>query len=242
MKGKVMTNSVHTKLPLMPKATAIWLVENTSLTFIQISEFCGLHELEIRAIADGESLQGMMGISPITMGQLTMEEIERCQKDASAHLHLQEAVTDELFKRKAKKQDLKVGGKYTPRARRGERPDAIAWLIKNYPTLTDAYIIKLIGTTKSTIEAIRTRTHWNMVNIKPRSPVTLGFCSQEELEKTVEASQKPEAEVKEKPATKPKKVKAPKVKKDKPTKKTPVKKKAAPKKEASKPKKQKSKK
>lgn len=231
-----MTSSVHTKLPLMPKATAIWLVENTSLTFTQIAQFCGLHELEIRAIADGESLQGMMGVSPITMGQLTMEEIERCQKDASARLQIQEVAADELLKKKAKKQEVKAGGKYTPRARRGERPDAIAWLIKNYPTLTDAHIIKLIGTTKSTIEAIRMRTHWNMINIKPRSPVTLGFCSQEELEKTVEASQKQDTEVKPKPAAKPKKEKKPKAKKEKAKEKP--KKKTAPKKEKSKPKKE----
>lgn len=230
--------SVHesTKFPLMPKATAIWLVENTSLTFLQIGEFCGLHELEVSAVADGESLQGMMGINPIAMGQLTLEEIERCQKDPVARLQLQEVVADELVKKKIKKHESKGGGKYTPRARRGERPDAIAWLIKQYPTLTDTQIVRLIGTTKATIESIRTRTHWNIEGIKPRSPIILGFCSQEELEDIVTSSQKKKEEKKTEPKIKKnpvhkvkvskKKEKAPKKVMEKPKKKEKASKKA----------------
>ena len=161
---------------LMPKATAVWLIENTSLTFEQIATFCGLHVLEINAIADGDSMQGMQGISPISMGQLTQEEIERCQKSPSEHLRLYENGI-------LASESVKTGkGRYTPRARRGDRPDAIAWLIKQYPNLTDAQIIRLIGTTKATIEAIRKRQHWNIANIKPRSPVVLGFCGQAELD------------------------------------------------------------
>ena len=177
-------------LPLMPKATAVWLVENTSLTFDQIGDFCGLHPLEVQAIADGEVAVQMQGLDPIVNGQLTLEEIERCQKDPAARLKISaEAMPVPMVKHR--------GPRYTPIAKRQDKPDAIAWLTKNHPELTDAQISKLIGTTKPTIAAIRDRTHWNIQNIKPRHPVTLGLCSLAELDAAVARAnrgKKPEAE------------------------------------------------
>ena len=165
-------------LPLMPKATAVWLVENTSLTFDQIGEFCGLHPLEVQAIADGEVAVQMQGLDPIANGQLTLEEIERCQKDPSARLKLAaEAVPVPVVKHR--------GPRYTPIAKRQDKPDAIAWLLKSHPELSDGQISKLIGTTKPTIHAVRDRTHWNSPNIKPRHPVALGLCTLEELDAAV---------------------------------------------------------
>ena len=165
-------------LPLMPKATAVWLVENTSLSFDQIGEFCGLHPLEIQAIADGEVAVQMQGLDPVANGQLTIEEIERCQKDPTARLQIsKEAHPIELVKHK--------GPRYTPIARRQDKPDAISWLIKNHPELSDGQISKLVGTTKPTIQAVRDRSHWNSPNIKPRHPVALGLCTMEMLEAAV---------------------------------------------------------
>jgi hypothetical protein len=165
-------------LPLMPKATAVWLVENTSLTFDQIGEFCGLHALEVQAIADGEVAVQMQGLDPIANGQLTLEEIERCQKDPSARLKLlAEAVPAPVVKHR--------GPRYTPIAKRQDKPDAIAWLLKSHPELSDGQISKLIGTTKPTIAAVRDRTHWNSPNIKPRHPVALGLCTMQELDAAV---------------------------------------------------------
>lgn len=164
--------------PLMPKATAVWLIENTSLTFKQIADFCGLHELEIIGIADGEVGQGIAGIDPIYSGQLTREEIARCQNDPKASLNISHSVADVFIEKNNKKKS-----KYTPVARRQDKPDAIHWLIKNCPDISDKHIIKLIGTTKSTIDAIRDRSHWNMSNIRPRDPVLLGLCSQIELDR-----------------------------------------------------------
>jgi hypothetical protein len=165
-------------LPLMPKATAVWLVENTSLTFDQIGEFCGLHPLEVQAIADGEVAVQMMGLDPVVNGQVTMEEIERCQKDPAARLRVaHQALPAPLVKHK--------GPRYTPIAKRQDKPDAISWLIKNHPELSDGQISKLVGTTKPTIEAVRDRTHWNSTNIKPRHPVSLGLCTLEEIEAAV---------------------------------------------------------
>ena len=175
------------KAPLMPKATAVWLIENTALTFQQIADFCGMHILEIQAIANEESSHGMIGVNPVSMGQLTAAEIERCEKDSTAHLMIHEAASETLLNSLQKhKKGVNKEGRYTPRARRGERPDAIAWLLKQYPTITDASIIKLVRTTKPTVLEIRQRTHWNMGNIKPKSPVVLGFCTQEELDRVVE--------------------------------------------------------
>ena len=162
--------------PLMPKATAIWLLDNTALTFAQISAFCGLHTLEIKALADGEVASGLVGFDPILNGQLTQEEIDRCSADPEAKLQLLENAKESV------KTKTKSGKKYTPLARRGDRPDAILWLIKNYPQLTDTHICMLLGTTRGTIATIRDKTHWNMQNIKPHDPVILGICSQKDLD------------------------------------------------------------
>jgi len=165
-------------LPLMPKATAVWLVENTSLTFEQIGEFCGLHALEVQAIADGEVAIQMMGLDPVANGQLTLEEIERCQHDPQSRLQLAtQALPVPLIRHR--------GPRYTPVAKRQDKPDAISWLLKNHPELSDGQISKLIGTTKPTIQAVRDRSHWNSPNIKPRHPVALGLCTLAEIEAAV---------------------------------------------------------
>ncbi len=165
--------------PLMPKATAVWLVDNTTLSFTQISEFCGLHDLEVQAIADGEVAIGMVGRDPIANGELTKEEIARCEADPAAHLRLQVHNRPQPVTRAG-------GPRYTPVAKRQDRPDAIAWLLKNHPELQDSQIAKLVGSTKSTIQAIRDRTHWNSANIKQRDPITLGLCSLRDLNAAVE--------------------------------------------------------
>ena len=170
-------------LPLMPKATAVWLVESTSLSFDQIAEFCGLHALEVQAIADGEVAAQMQGLDPVANGQLTTEEIKRCEADPSARLQLSEqAQPVPLVKHK--------GPRYTPISKRQDKPDAIAWLLKNHPELSDGQISKLIGTTKPTIAAVRDRTQWNSPNIKPRHPVALGLCTLPELEEAVNRASK----------------------------------------------------
>jgi len=170
-------------LPLMPKATAVWLVENTTLTFDQIAEFCGLHALEVQAIADGEVAVQMQGLDPVANGQLTAEEIRRCEPDPAARLHLSaQAQPVPLVKHK--------GPRYTPISKRQDKPDAIAWLLKNHPELSDGQISKLVGTTKPTIQAVRDRTHWNSTNIKPRHPVALGLCTLPELEAAVTRASK----------------------------------------------------
>ncbi len=166
-------------LPLMPKATAVWLVENTTLTFNQIAEFCGMHPLEVQGIADGEVASSVIGLDPITNGQLTREEIERCEKDNGQHLVLSERAQQHLLNKKKQK------SRYTPVARRQDKPDAVAWFVKNCPEISDAQLAKLIGTTKTTITAVRSRTHWNIANIKPRDPVLLGLCTQNELDKVL---------------------------------------------------------
>lgn len=168
--------------PLMPKATAVWLVENTALTFEQIATFCGLHELEIAAIADGEVAAGMVGLDPIANGQLTKAEIDRCQGDPEAHLEFAEQTIPQPAIRTK-------GPRYTPVTKRADKPDAIAWLLRNHPELTDAAIGRLIGTTKPTIAAVRDRTHWNSPNIKPRHPVMLGLCKQIDLDEALEKAQ-----------------------------------------------------
>lgn len=170
--------------PLMPKATAVWLIENTSLTFEQIADFVNMHPLEIQAIADGEVAQGIIGFDPIASGQLTREEIARCEADPSARLRLQESPI--VLPRKRAK-----GGRYTPVSKRNDRPDAIAFLLRNYPMLPDSAIAKLLGTTKETIAKVRDKTHWNSANIKPRDPVILGLCTQAELNAAVAAHSSP---------------------------------------------------
>lgn len=166
--------------PLMPKATAVWLVENTSLTFEQVAEFCGLHVLEVKGIADGDVAQGIKGMDPVASGQLTRAEIERCQSDTDARLQVSES------KYKLPLIAPRKGPRYTPVSRRQDRPDAIAWLLRYHPELSDAQISKLVGTTKPTIQSIRDRTHWNSTSIKPVDPVTLGLCTQIELDAIVQ--------------------------------------------------------
>ncbi|MEP2827985.1 cell cycle transcriptional regulator TrcR [Parvibaculum sp.] len=175
--------------PLMPKATAVWLVENTSLTFEQVADFCGLHVLEVKGIADGDVAQGIKGMDPVASGQLSRAEIERCQKDTDARLQVSES------KYKLPPIAPRKGPRYTPVSRRQDRPDAIAWLLRNHPELTDAQISKLVGTTKPTIQSVRDRSHWNSTNIKPVDPVTLGLCTQIELDAAVQkAARKAERE------------------------------------------------
>ncbi len=168
--------------PLMPKATAVWLVDNTTLTFEQIAEFCGLHELEVKGVADGEVAVGIVGLDPVANGQLTQEELDRCSADPSARLKIIASPVP-LHRRPPK------GARYTPLSKRQDRPDAINWLLRNHPELSDAQIQKLLGTTKATVNAVRDRTHWNMPNIKPQDPVSLGICSQTELAEAVEKAQ-----------------------------------------------------
>src|ERR1043165_7986324 len=167
--------------PLMPKATAVWLVENTSLTFEQIADFCELHPLEVQAIADGEVATQMQGLDPVANGQTTADEIERCQKDPSARLKLSEHATPPQFVKHK-------GPRYTPISKRQDKPDAIMYLLRTHPELSDAQISRLIGTTKPTINAVRDRTHWNSPNIKPRHPVGLGLCTMEELDAAIARS------------------------------------------------------
>jgi hypothetical protein len=168
--------------PLMPKATAVWLIENTSLTFDQIADFCGLHRLEVQGIADGEVAKGIAGTSPIATGQVSADEVKRCERDPTSRLQLSEEVIELL----RNQQRSKRSSKYTPIARRQDKPDAVAWLLKNCPEMTDTQIIKLIGTTKATINAVRDRTHWNIANIKPKDPVLLGICTQVNLDRAHE--------------------------------------------------------
>ncbi len=170
-------------LPLMPKATAVWLVENTSLSFEQIAGFTGMHELEVQAIADGEVAAGIVGVNPITNGQLTQEDLDRAQEDPRARLKLNKSDIP-LHKARSK------GARYTPVSKRQDRPDAISWLLKHHPELTDAQVSRLIGTTKPTILSVRDRSHWNAPNIKPQNPVTLGLCTEPELEKAVIIAQR----------------------------------------------------
>ena len=166
-------------LPLLPKATAVWLVENTTLTFAQIAKFCGLHELEVQAIADEEVAIGMHGIDPIVNKQLTKDELARCQEDPSTQVQL---APQDLPLPRAKSK----GPRYTPIAKRADKPDAISWLLKAHPELADSQICKLIGTTKPTISSIRERSHWNMNNIKAQDPVRLGLCGRIELDTALE--------------------------------------------------------
>ena len=165
--------------PLMPKATAVWLVENTALTFDQIAEFCNLHPLEVKGIADGDVAQGIRGMDPIMSGELTRLELEAAEINSEHTLKLNQTIV-ELPEIATKKQK-----KYTPLSRRQDRPTAIAWLVRNHPELKDSEVIRLVGTTKSTIESIRNRTHWNIGNIQPQDPVVLGLCSQIDLDKLV---------------------------------------------------------
>lgn len=166
-------------IPLLPKATAIWLIDNTSLTFGQIAEFCEIHHLEVQGIADGDG-ENITGVNPILANQVTKEELDRCMANSDAKLQLSDAA------RGYSKTQKKSKSKYTPIARRQDKPNAVLWIIKNHPELSDAQIVKLIGTTKTTIQSIRQRTHWNISNIKPQDPVLLGVCTQSNLDAIVE--------------------------------------------------------
>ncbi|MFD2652845.1 DUF1013 domain-containing protein [Brucella rhizosphaerae] len=164
---------------LMPKATAVWLVDNTALSFDQIAAFCKLHPLEVKAIADGEASQGIKGLDPVITGQISREEIAKGEKDQYHRLKLSEPkVRVPEAKRK--------GPRYTPLSKRQDRPNAILWLVRNHPELKDAQVSRLIGTTKSTIEQIRNRSHWNSANLTAMDPVTLGLCTQIDLDLEVE--------------------------------------------------------
>ncbi|WP_102961151.1 DUF1013 domain-containing protein [Mangrovicella endophytica] len=164
---------------LMPKATAVWLVDNTSLSFEQIADFCTLHPLEVKAIADGESAQGIKGLDPVMTGQLSREEIERAERDEKHRLKL---APPKVRVPEAKRK----GPRYTPVSKRQDRPNAILWLVRNHAELKDAQISRLVGTTKNTIQQIRERSHWNSANLTPMDPVTLGLCSQIDLDLEVE--------------------------------------------------------
>ena len=170
-------------MPLMPKATAVWMVEKTTLSFDQIAEFCGLHKLEVQAIADGEVAVGINGLDPVFSGQLSQDEIKRCEKDPRARLKM---VKNDLPQPVSRTK----GARYTPVSKRGEKPDAIAYLVKNHPELLDAQIARLLGTTKETIAKVRDRSHWNASNIKPQNPVMLGLCKHADLEAALKRAQR----------------------------------------------------
>ena len=183
------------ELPLMRKATAVWLVENTSLTFSQIARFCGLHELEVQGIADGDVASGIIGQNPIMSTQLTDEEIKRCEADPEKSLILNKSASSQV-------KTIEKRSKYTPIARRQDKPDGIFYLLKYYPEITNVQIKKLIGTTDNMIDSIRSRSHWNMKNIKPRDLVLLGLCSQSQFNDVI--SQIKTDEIVEKPKKKTK--------------------------------------
>lgn len=175
-------HEIMSNAPLMPKPTAVWLIENTMLTFDQIADFCHLHTLEVQTLADEEGIK-IAGQSPIYNKELTKEEIERCEADPSAKLQILKSDLPQPMARSK-------GPRYTPVSKRGDKPNAIAWLLKHHPELTDANIVKLIGTTKLTIEKIRTRTHADMMNIKAASPIELGLCKFDELDMLVQKARK----------------------------------------------------
>src|SRR5437588_7351644 len=176
--------------PLMPKATAVWLVENTALSFEQIADFCKLHPLEVKAIADGEAAQLLKGLDPVLTGQLSREDITRAEADPHVRLKIAEPkVRAPIAKHK--------GPRYTPLSRRQDRPNAILWLLRNHAELKDAQIMRLVGTTKHTLEAIRERSHWNSANLQPMDPVTLGLCSQIDLDFEVNRAAKDRPKVEE---------------------------------------------
>ena len=177
--------------PFMPKATAVWLVQNTTLSFKQIANFCKLHELEIKGIADGDVAKGIKAYNPILAGQLTREEVDLCSKDENRPLKLNKKKEEVVVSKGRKKV------KYTPISKRKDRPDSVLWLLKNFPQLSDGQIAKLVGSTKGTVSLIRNRTFWNFSSLTPRDPVILGLCSQANFEKAIgKANRKKEREKK----------------------------------------------
>ena len=187
--------------PFMPKATAVWLVENTTLTFKQIAAFCNLHELEVKGIADGDVAKGIKAYNPILAGQLTREEIDLCSKNPNKNLNLVERAEEVQVKERKKP-------KYTPLSKRQDRPDAALWLLKNYSEFTDGQVSKLVGSTKGTVSLIRKRSYWNFSNLKAKDPVILGLCSQSVFEKSLEKAKK-RVEREKKAKIKQEKLKAP---------------------------------
>ena len=164
--------------PFMPTATAVWLVENTKISFKQIADFCDLHELEIKGIADGDVARGIKAYNPILAGQLTREEIEKCSKDANIPLILNKKDLDIKSEKKI--------SKYVPLSKRQDRPEAVLWLTKNYPQLSDGQIVKLVGTTKNTVSAIRNKSYWNSTNLSPKDPVVSNLCSQLDIKNAID--------------------------------------------------------
>jgi hypothetical protein len=187
--------------PFMPKATAVWLVENTTLSFKQIADFCNLHELEVKGIADGDVAKGIKAYNPILAGQLTREEIDLCSKNPNKNLNLVERAEEVQVKERKKP-------KYTPLSKRQDRPDAALWLLKNYTEFTDGQVSKLVGSTKGTVSLIRKRSYWNFSNLKAKDPVILGLCSQSVFEKSLEKAKK-RVEREKKAKIKQEKLKAP---------------------------------
>ena len=185
--------STKRQYPLMPKATAMWLVDNTGLTFTQIADFCGLHELQVKAMADGDAGSNITPTNPVYNGELTQEELDRAQGNPNAKLHIRQSALPQPAARTK-------GPRYTPLAQRDDKPNAVAWMLKNHPELADSQIVRLVGTTKDTIQKVRDRTHWNAANIKPSNPVLLGICKQADLDAAIKrAHRKLEREGKEIP-------------------------------------------
>ena len=179
-----------TDKPFMPKATAVWLVENTKISFKQIADFCDLHELEIKGIADGDVAKGIKAYNPILAGQLTREEIEECSKDTNKSLVLNKKILDIKTEKRV--------NKYIPLSKRQDRPEAVLWLTKNYPKLTDGQIIKLVGSTKNTVMAIRNKNYWNSSNLSPKDPVVFNFCTEVDIKNAVEKADRKTAREKKK--------------------------------------------
>jgi len=167
-----------TDKPFMPKATAVWLVENTKISFKQIADFCELHELEIKGIADGEVAKGIKAYNPILAGQLTREEIEQCSKDVTKSLVLNKKTLDIKSEKKV--------NRYIPLSKRQDRPEAVLWFTKNYPQLSDGQIVKLVGSTKNTVSSIRNKNYWNSSNLSPKDPVVFNFCSETDIKNAVD--------------------------------------------------------
>ena len=167
-----------TDKPFMPKATAVWLVENTKISFKQIADFCDLHELEVKGIADGDVAKGIKAYNPILAGQLTREEIESSSKDINRPLALNKKILDIKSEKKT--------NKYVPLSKRHDRPEAVLWLTKNYPQLSDGQVVKLVGSTKNTVSAIRNKNYWNSSNLNAKDPVVTGFCSQIDIKNAVD--------------------------------------------------------
>ena len=180
---EVRNNKFMSETPFMPKATAVWLVENTTLTFKQIANFCNLHELEVKGIADGDVAKGIKAYNPILANQLSRNEIDLCSKDPNRNLNLVERAEEVQVKERKKP-------KYTPLSKRQDRPDAALWLLKNYSEFTDGQISKLVGSTKGTVSLIRKRSYWNFSNLKAKDPVILGLCSQDIFEKSLEKAKR----------------------------------------------------